>query len=644
MVSLSTRATRPRTRRRQRERAERHAGIGQPKARTSLILALSLVLVAGTLVLYSPVRTHEFINYDDKEYVVDNSHVTAGLTGDTVRWSMSSTEQANWHPLTWLSHALDCQLFGLDAGDHHLISLLIHVLNVVLLFLLLNEATGALARSFLVAALFAWHPFNVQSVAWVAERKNLLSTLFFLLTLGAYAWYAQKPQWRRLAAVVAVFVLALASKPMAVTLPFVLLLLDYWPLQRIAGWTSESTRLRIPQQSRSRLLLEKLPLFGISAVSCVLTVWAQRTGGALRSLQAFTLNTRIENAVQSYVIYILRMLWPFGFSLYYPFSEASIPLWRAALAVSFLLTASVLLWRHRRVSPYCLVGWLWFLGTLVPVIGIVQVGDQAMADRYAYLPLIGLFTVLVWAVFDFFDLHRVGSVRWAVAGVVLVSIYFLTFQQLGYWQNSATIWSHAFEVTNGNLVVEKQLANALVMSRDTEKALPHLINIASRDPNDITTHANLGACYASQGMIPEAAQEFEQVIHLTNHKELGSDDRKYRTSAFLNLGFAYVRSKDYPKALTSFWEASEFDPSMVDQLIADFERSLSAEVSESTYLKLSLLLQARGKDSQATSVLQQGIKANPDYVDSRDLLNYLGTQPRVSEHLLGAGAVPQNPS
>lgn len=611
---------------------------------TARTLAVGLLLVGFTLILYSPVRTHEFINYDDKEYVVDNPHVTGGLNWEAVRWSMSSTEQANWHPLTWLSHALDCQLFGLDAGDHHLISLLIHVLNVVLLFLLLHEATGALARSFLVAALFAWHPFNVQSVAWVAERKNLLSTLFFLLTLGAYAWYARKPQWQRLAAVVAVFVLALASKPMAVTLPFVLLLLDYWPLQRISGWTSESTRLRIPQQSRSRLLLEKLPLFGLSAISCVVTVWAQRSGGALRSLQAFTLSTRIENAVQSCVIYILRTLWPFGFSLYYPFSEASIPLWKAAWAVSFLLTVSVLLWRHRRIRPYHLVGWLWFLGTLVPVIGIVQVGDQAMADRYAYLPLIGLFIVLVWGVFDFFDLRRVGTARWGVAGVALVAVYLLAFQQLGYWQNSATIWSHAFQITNGNLVVEKQLANALVMSRDTEQALPHLINIARRDPKDIPTRANLGACYASQGMIPEAAQEFEQVIQLTNHKELSSDDRKYRTSAFLNLGFAYARSKDYPKALMSFQEASEFDPYMVDQMIADFEGSLSAEASESMYLKLSLLLQARGKDSQATSVLQEVIKANPDYVDSRDLLDYLGAQPRLREHLLGAGAVSQNPS
>jgi len=644
-VSNRVSTARARTLRRQHERKVRSVERRQAKLPfAGKTIALAFVLVIGTLLLYSPVRTHDFINYDDKEYVVDNPHVTAGLNWETVRWSMSSTEQANWHPLTWLSHALDCQLFGLDAGDHHLISLLIHVLNVVLLFLLLNEATGALARSFLVAALFAWHPFNVQSVAWVAERKNLLSTLFFLLTLAAYARYARKPQWQRLATVVAVFVLALASKPMAVTLPFVLLLLDYWPLQRISGWSSESTRLRIPQQSRSRLLLEKLPLFGLSAISCVVTVWAQRTGGALRSLQAFTFSTRIENAFRSYVIYILRTVWPFGFSLYYPFSEASIPLWKAALAMSFLLTVSILLWRHRRIRPYHLVGWLWFLGTLVPVIGIVQVGDQAMADRYAYLPLIGLFIVLVWGVFDFFDLRRVGTARWAVAGVALASVYLLTFQQLGYWQNSAAIWSHAFQITNGSLVVEKQLANALVMSRDTEKALPHLINIANRDPKDITTHANLGACYASQGMIPEAAQQFEQVIQLTNHKDLSSDDRKYRTSAFLNLGFAYARSKDYPKALTSFREAGEFDPSMVDQLIADFERSLSAEASESMYLKLSLLLQARGKNSQAISVLQQVINANPDYVDSRDLLNYLGTQPRLSEHLLGAGAVSQNPS
>lgn len=631
-VSNQSSPARARTLRRQKERKARSVENRTAKTHPAGgILPWALLLVFGTLILYSPVRNHDFINYDDNDYVLDNPHVTAGLNWEAVRWSLTANDQANWHPLTWLSHALDCQLFGLNAGYHHAASLLIHILNVLLLFLLLRYTTGALGRSFLVAAAFAWHPFNVQSVAWVAERKNLLSTLFFLLTIITYAWYVRKPQLRRLAVVIAVFVLALASKPMAVTLPFVLLLFDYWPLQRISGWTDVSPKLCIPQQPKSRLLLEKLPLFILSAASCVITVWAQRSGGALRSLEAFTLSTRIENALHSYLIYILRTVWPFGFSLYYPLSEATIRVWKPAVAAILLLTVSVLLWRQRRPRAYLLVGWLWFLGTLVPVIGLVQVGDQAMADRYAYLPLIGLFIVIIYAAFDFLGLRHVGNARWGLAGAFLLAIYLLSVQQLGYWQNGATIWTHAFQITNGNLLVEKQLANALVMSGETEQALPHLINISRVDPKDITTHANLGACYAAEERISEAAQEFEQVIWLTDHKDLTSDDRKYRTSALLNLGFAYARSKDYPKALASFQGASEFDPSIVDQTIATFERTLSTGASEGVYLKLSLLLEARGKDNQAISILEEAIKVNPDYLDSHELLNYLDSQSRNQE-------------
>jgi protein O-mannosyl-transferase len=616
------------------KRKERQAKMAKARQHATMpfwsIVSFALVLVFGTLILYSPVRTHDFINYDDRDYVLDNPHVTSGLSWETVRWSLTTNEQANWHPVTWLSHALDCQLFGLDAGAHHIVSLLIHVLNVLLLFLLLHQATGALGRSFLVAAMFGWHPFNVQSVAWIAERKNLLSTLFFLLSLAAYIWYARNPQRRRLAMVTTTFVLALASKPMAVSLPFVLLLLDYWPLQRIAGWTHACPRPGARQHSFPRLLLEKMPLFMLAAASCVVTVWAQRAGGALRSLQAFPLGTRISNALDSYVIYVIRTLWPFGFALYHPFSEGSIPVWKPILAAACLLAVSFVFWKQHRTRPYLLVGWLWFLGALVPVIGIVQVGDQAMADRYAYLPLIGLFIVLVWGFVDLCDVPRVESARWAFASIALLTSCFLTIQQLGYWQNSETIWSHALQVTKGNLLVEKQLANALVMSRETEQALPHLVHISKLDPTDVVTHVNLGASYASQGRLEEASREFEQVIRLTDHKTFGTDDRKYRTSAFMNLGFAYTQSKDYSKALVNFEGAGEFDPGMVDQIIADFERSSSAETTEGSHLRLSLLLQARGKYREARALLVDLLKLNPEYKDAKDLLDYLCTQPSMA--------------
>ena len=602
------------------------------------------MLVLGTFLLYSPVRSYDFINYDDKDYVIDNPHVTAGLSWETVRWSLTAKDQANWHPLTWLSHALDCQLFGLDAGYHHITNLALHILNVLLLFLMLQKATNMLGRSFLVAALFAWHPFNVQSVAWVAERKNLLSTLFYLLTLAAYAWYAQKPQPRRLATVTGLFLLALASKPMAVSLPFVLLLLDYWPLQRIAVWSKPSSQLFVPQQPLWRLLAEKAPLFTLSAASCFVTVWAQRSGGALRSLQAFSLATRVENALHSYGAYIAKTFWPAGLSVFYPLAGISISFWTLTVSIPALCAISIAVWRQRINRPYLIVGWLWFLGTLVPVIGIVQVGDQAMADRYAYLPLIGLFGAVVWGTFDFFDQLRVGAVRWGMAAVTLAAVSLLTVRQVGYWQNSETIWSEALRITDGNLQVEKQLANALVMSRETDRALAHLVNITRLDPKDTTAHVNLGACYAAQGRIQDATQEFEKVVQLTDHNDLSLDDRKFRTSAFLNLGFAYTRSKDYPKALTNFRGASNFDGPMVDNMIVDFNRSVSSAPSEGSYLTLSLLLRARGKDSQATSILEDAIKDNPEYADCKDLLNYLNTQPKMKEYVSGSVDISRLPS
>lgn len=451
--------------------------------------ALGLLLVAATLVLYSPVRDHDFLTYDDYQYVVYNAHVNAGLKWQTVQWALTSMEEANWHPLTWLSHALDSQLFGLNAGCHHLTNVAIHALNVLLLFLLLKQATGAVGRSFFVAALFAWHPFNVGSVAWVAERKNVLSTLFFLLTLGAYGWYARKPEIRRFILVVVFFIMALASKPMAVTLPFVLLLLDYWPLQRIKGWTEMSPRFSIPQQSIPRLALEKGPLFLLSAASSVITIWAQKRGGAVESLQAFPFTTRLAIAVHSYASYIWKTFWPAGFALYYPHAGTSVPLWKLAVAMTFLCAISFLAWTQRTTKPYIVVGWLWFLGTLLPVIGIVQVGDQEMADRYAYLPLIGLFILITWGLADWLDLRRVGAApRWACAAIALVSLSFVSYRELGFWRDSSSIWTHALQSTGGNLKVEKQLGSSLLVLGRSSEALPHLAKVASSDPTDVVTH------------------------------------------------------------------------------------------------------------------------------------------------------------
>lgn len=585
-----------------------------------------MLLVVGTIVLYGPVHTHDFINYDDDVYVYKNSNVSDGLSWRAVRWAFTSNYQANWHPVTWLSHALDCQLFGLDPGPHHLVNVAIHALNVLLVFLLLQKVSGCLGSSFMVAALFAWHPFNVQSVAWVAERKNVLSTLFFLLALGAYGWHARKPQLKRYLSVVILFLLALASKPMAVTLPFVLLLLDYWPLRRVAEWSEVSEQFPCAQQSVSRLIVEKLPLFAMSVASCVVTVWAQKSGGAVKSLQRFPIGERIGNAMYSYALYIWKTFWPSRFALDYPHPGNSLPLWKPILAAALLCAISAAVWKQRRVRPYLLVGWLWFLGTLVPVIGIVQVGDQAMADRYAYIPLLGIFVMVIWGAAEFADSRHVAKApRLAVAVIVLVILSFITSQQLSYWENSVTIWSRTVQVTPENLSAERGLATALFVDNHIQDAIPHLINVARMDPTDVSTIVNIGAYYAAQGRFQDATQEFEAAIKATDHGNLSEKDENYRASAFMNLGFLYGLSHDFRRALANLQMVAKSHSPIVDQTMQTLNQSFANEPVDSNYLKLCLLLQATGKGNEAISVLQDAVNSHPDYLGARALLNYLTT-------------------
>jgi len=349
-----------------------------------------------TLALYNPVNSHPFVNYDDDRYVTENPHIHNGVEWDTIAWAFTSIEQENWHPLTWLSHALDYGLFHQNPTGHHFTSLLIHAANAVLLFLLLAFATRRSGPSLLVALLFALHPINVESVAWVAERKNVLSTFFFLGAIGAYGWYARKPHWQRYLAVATLFAAGLMSKPMVITFPFVLLLLDYWPLGRVEGNQASSPG---PTLSWTKLLVEKLPLLALSAASAVITMKAQQAGGAMRSTAQFSLGVRVENAVVAYATYLWKLIWPSHLAPLYPHPGDSLASWQVALSLLVLLaiTSIVLAFRAKR---YLLVGWLWFLGTLVPVIGLVQVGDQAMADRYAYVPLLGIFVMIAWGFAD----------------------------------------------------------------------------------------------------------------------------------------------------------------------------------------------------------------------------------------------------
>ncbi len=434
-----------------------------------------MVLAVATFALYSPAIWHPFIfNYDDDNYVTNNSHVQAGLVWDTASWALRSTEYSNWHPLTWLSHALDYTLYGLNPHGHHLTNVLFHMLNVVLLFLLLARATGATGRSLLIAALFAVHPFNVEAVAWIAERKNVLSTFFFLLTLGAYGWYALKPELKRYFVLVALFVLGLAAKPMVVTLPCVLLLLDFRPLRRIQGWGQlpADAAFAVPQARFSRLVLEKLPLFALAAADGAVTIFAQRSGGAMGLV--LPLGVRLENAVYAYALYVWKAFWPARLAVFYPHPGAALAVWQIGLAALFVLTVTTLVWRERFARPYLLTGWLWFLGTLVPVIGLIQVGQQAIADRSAYIPLIGIFVMMVWGAADLAD-HRQLSFRSRarIAAIVLAILVLFTCDQLRYWRSAVDLWAHTGDVTKDNFFAEQNLGAALLASDHYQEALPH---------------------------------------------------------------------------------------------------------------------------------------------------------------------------
>lgn len=594
-------------------------------------LVLCLVLVVAVLVLYNAVSRSAFLNYDDDHYVVGNTHVRAGLRNQTIGWAFRSLEEANWHPLTWLSHALDCQLFKLNPAGHHYTNLLLHAANVVLLFLVLQWFTGYTGRSAMVAALFAVHPVNVESVAWVAERKNVLCMLFFLLAVGAYGWYARRPSIARYIAVAALFALGLMSKPMVITLPFVLLLLDYWPLGRMKflaepdpapalGGGEGSSAAAAP--SVFRLCLEKVPLLLLAVGSAVVTMVAQKAGGAVASFTIRTPWLRVENAIISYIRYLGTAVWPSHLAALYPYPNA-LPLWQVALAALSLLLISSLVLRYRQ-HRYLLVGWLWFLGTLVPMIGLIQVGNQAMADRYAYLPFIGLFVMASWGVAEIAARLRIGLQY--VAGAALAALVVLaavTIQQVKHWHDDYSLWTHALAVTQRNFVAENNFARALTQQGREEEAVAHFRAAAAIEPNDPVSQINLGIYAGNHGDLTQAIARYQRALALTADPEL-------RASAFANLGTIFFALRDYPQAKQSFASASklgfEFPAVLLDsaviaqkegdvpKAISYYARFAAAEPSDVAYLLLAQALERGGRSAEASFAAQraQQLSNNPD--------------------------------
>ncbi len=488
-------------------------------------LGISLALLLLVFLAYWPAVGNHFVSLDDETYVTGNPHVKGGLTGEGVDWAFTSLGYAgNWHPLTWLSHMLDVELFGLNPRGHHLVSIGLHASNAVLLFLVLRGMTGALGRSALVAALFALHPLHVESVVWVAERKDVLSTFFGLLTMAAYGGYVRQRSLGRYGVLLGLFALGLLAKPMLVTLPFVFLLLDYWPLDRVRPPPPASRTKRKPAvgpapprgtdpEPKLSLVLEKLPLFALAALSAGMTWAAQSRGWAVN--YRFPLWDRLSNALVAYVAYLGKTVWPVNLAAFYPLPESGLPVGRV-LAAGFILGAvtALVLWQRRRY-PYLVTGWFWYLGTLVPVIGLVQVGSQAMADRYTYIPLIGIFILLAWSL-PAFELVSPGARTGAIGGgaLLLAGLMALTWVQTTYWRDDQALFGHALAVTRGNWLAHNNLgAFYSRMGRDDE-AYTHFKEALRLRPDMPDIHFNIGEALQRMGRLEEAAQEYRTALRL----------------------------------------------------------------------------------------------------------------------------------
>ncbi len=593
-------------------------------SRNRQVLIFGLVLVLGTAALYYPVSSHPFANYDDDFYVTQNAHVKSGLHWETVTWAFTTYDAGNWHPLTWLAHALDFEFFQLDPSGHHDVNVLLHVLNVALLFLILLQATGYAGRSFVVAALFAWHPINVESVAWIAERKNLLSMFFFLLALAAYRWYARRPQVQSYLVVMSLYALGLMAKPQVITLPFVLLLWDHWPLRRMSAGNQEpaagDTAAAIPTRSFSSLVLEKLPLLVLAPASALVTMKAQRT---LEAIRPYPLWIRLENAIVSYARYIGKLFWPLRLTVMYPYPVNSLTLWQLAAAVLFLLvvTAWVVRLRHKR---YLLVGWLWFLGTLVPMIGLVQVGSQAMADRYAYLPAIGLFIMICWGVADWAGQRHLSPALPAAASLaVLLALTMFTRRQIDYWSDDVALWSHAVQVTNGNWLAESNLGKSLMAEGHTDQAMPHFRASEAINPYGLVSHWEIAVYEYQHRNFASAIQEFHQVQAVTRSLPIKSE-------AYINAGFAYLDLDDYADARESFQAALDLKPLAtyrawmgmgvaaqksgdLKQAIQDYSRSIKARATDISYLLLSRALEQSGRTTEAHEAREKAKALSTDF-------------------------------
>ena len=586
-------------------------------------LILCLLLALATIALYNPVTHAPFLNYDDSVYVTDCPQVRAGLTWKTIVWAFHTTEATNWHPITWLSHALDCQIFGLNPAGPHIVNVLLHAANVVLLFLILESATGLAWRSLAVAALFALHPINVESVAWISERKNVLSMLFFLLALAAYGWYARRPGVGRYLAVTAAYALGLMTKPQVITFPFALLLLDYWPLGRLAPPDREGGERPGPSaQGHSfwSLVGEKVPWFALSAVSAVITIKVEADATQVK----LPLWIHLGNAAIAYVKYVGKTFWPVNLAPVYPHPELSISIPAAALSALAIIAFTTLAVIGRRYRPL-FVGWFWFLGTLVPMIGLVQAGVQAMADRYAYIPLLGIFVIVCWGTADLMKRWQVPAVVSAVgAAVILLPLGFALHRQVSFWSDNLTLWTHTLQITEANYTAEDNLGMALIAQGRIEEALPHLRRARYLRPDDPLSTLNLATYEQMHGKYQVALVGYATVVQLTRTPSLLATARS-------NSGYVHYSLKEYGNAQQDFEAALNQQPENssayrglgllaqragdIVQATKDYERSAELQPSPVGYLLLAQALEIGGQAEAARAAQSQAVRMTEDLND-----------------------------
>jgi len=582
-----------------------------------LIFGLCLLLVAGVAAVYVRVVGFGFVDYDDPYYVTLNPQVLAGLTWDGVKWAFTTMHAGNWIPLVWLSLMLDRSVLGVGAGGFHLVNVAFHIANTVLLFWVLKRYSKAIWASFFVAALFGLHPLHVESVAWVAERKDVLSTLFWMLTMLAYARYVERRTAGRYITVCVTFALGLMAKSMLVTLPLVFLLMDYWPLKRL--WPDEGKN----GFAVGHLLLEKLPLAVMSVLACAVTVIAQKSGGSVAKISVVPLGQRIGNALVSYCQYLIKMFWPVDLAVFYPYTVNQLVGWKVAAAFAALLaiTIVVILFRRRR---YLLVGWFWYLGTLLPVIGIVQVGAQAMADRYTYIPLTGIFIMLAWFAGDIMAQQRS---RQAIAGVIGSAILgvlgVMTFVQVGCWRDTLSLFTHCAAVTPDNVIVREYLGIGFARKGDAEAALREFNEAFRFEPTDIRTFYNIGNMLVLLGRTDEAIEYYNRVL----------EGKPGDADTCIALASARIIKGETELALDSYREGLKYHPentvlrgelalvllqrNRLDEAITELEQLVKIKADSTTYCNLGIAWAQKGQLNKAMEYYAKSIQLKPDNAKAR---------------------------